>query len=81
MQTNVGQAVTKLTSGRYENIAVASRVATLLPEIGGEMAKMLGGWTKQLRVTFGRPAGATGELDRVSLAVRGKLVSNVTLAP
>ena len=38
-QTAVGDAAAKNTGGRYENIAAATRLATLLPEIGAQIAK------------------------------------------
>jgi hypothetical protein len=79
-QTNVGQAVTQISGGRYEGINSASRVATLLPEIGKEMAALLTGSSTLLRITLERPNGNSGELGRVSLGVTGKVVSAVALA-
>jgi hypothetical protein len=78
VQTDLGIAVTKLSGGRYEGINSASRVVSLLPELGAEVAKTLGA-TKVMRVTFERPAGATGELGRVGLSVTGKAISDVVL--
>jgi hypothetical protein len=77
IQTDVGQAVSKLSGGRYEGITVSNRLVTLLPEIGAQMAKTLGGDSRQFRITFDRPAGATGDLGRLSMGVAGKLASNV----
>jgi len=54
-QTQVGLAVTQATRGRYESIAVPTRLATLLPEIG-----------KQVAATVDRPAGKSGELGQLS---------------
>jgi hypothetical protein len=80
VQTNVGQAVTQISGGRYEGINSASRVATLLPELGKEMAPLLTGSSTLLRVTLERPNGNSGDLGRISLGVAGKLVSAVALA-
>jgi hypothetical protein len=56
VQTNVGLAVTQLTGGRYEGIAAASRLATLLPEIGTQVAKSHEKQSHQFRLTLQRPA-------------------------
>lgn len=77
IQTDLGQAVTKMTSGRFEVINVPARVATLLPEWGAEIAKTLGGTTKQLRVTVERTN--TGDLGRVSMGVAGKTIVDLAL--
>lgn len=79
VQTDVGQAVTKLSSGRFEVINQASRIGTLLPELGAQMATALAS-SKQLRVTFERPAGKTGDLGRISMGVTNKVVADLALA-
>ena len=79
MQTEVGLALTKMTSGRYENINSMSRYVTLMPELGAEVAKQSMGQTKQYRIVAERPEGKKGDLGRVSLGVSGKLVQNVQL--
>jgi hypothetical protein len=80
IQGELGQAVSKMSGGRYENINVPSRVVTLLPELGGEMAKALGTGSRQFRITVERPGGASGDLGKVALGVAGKLVSSVSIA-
>jgi hypothetical protein len=70
-QTEVGIGVTKITGGRFENIAAPSRVATLLPEIGAQVASMHERQVRQFRITAERPAGMSGELARVSMGTRG----------
>jgi hypothetical protein len=80
IQGELGQAVSKMSGGRYENIAVPNRVATLLPELGTEMGKSLGTGSRQFRITVERPAGASGDLGQVALGVAGKLVSSVSIA-
>jgi hypothetical protein len=79
IQGDLGQAVAKMSGGRFENIAVANRVVTLLPEIGSEMAKALGAGSRVLRVYVERPNGKSGDLGQISLGVAGTTVSSVTL--
>ena len=79
IQGELGQAAAKQTGGRFENLAVANRLATLLPEIGKEMGKTLGTGSKQFRITFERPGGASGDLGQLSAGVAGKIISTLTL--
>ena len=79
VQAEVGQAVAKQTGGRYENIAVANRLATLLPEIGAELSKTLGKGSRQFRFIVDRPAGASGDLGRMAMGVAGKTVASVVI--
>ena len=51
--------VAKLTSGRYESINAPSRIATLLPEIGAQVAKAAQGQSKQFRITAERAGRRT----------------------
>lgn len=69
-QTQVGLAVTQMTRGRYESIAAPTRLATLLPEIGKQVAESVAKQSKQFRVTVERPAGKSGELGKVSAGAR-----------
>ena len=79
-QTEVGVGLTKMTGGRFESIAAPNRIATLLPEIGTQVAKAHERQTRQFRITAERPAGASGELTRVSMAAFGGLeVASVSL--
>jgi hypothetical protein len=57
-QTEIGLAVTKLSGGRYENIAAASRLATLLPELGQHIADSHRLQSHQYRLTYERPPNA-----------------------
>ena len=52
----VGDAVAKNTGGRYDNIAAATRLATLLPEIGAQIAKS---HARQSRNSASRFSGQT----------------------
>lgn len=78
-QTNIGIAVTDLTRGRYEGINAGSRLATLLPELGEQVAQAVAQQGRQYRLVVDRPAGAKGDLGPVSLGARAGLkVVNVT---
>ena len=63
----------KATGGRYEALAVTSRLATLLPEMGQQLASIHTRQSKQFLVTVQRPAGVTGQLQnpRIELARQG----------
>ena len=64
VQTEVGLNVTKMVGGRYEAIAVGSRLATLLPEIGAQVAKSQENQSHQFRITIARSsAGNVGNLS------------------
>ena len=73
-QTQVGMAVTEMTRGRYESIAAPTRLATLLPEIGKQVAASHEKQSHQFRLTVERPAGASGDLGQVGAGARGGLV-------
>ena len=77
-QTAVGDAVAKNTGGRYDNIAAANRIATLLPEIGGQIAKSHVRQSRQFRITFQRPNGASGPLEQVGAGTRPGLTPALT---
>jgi hypothetical protein len=72
-QTQVGLAVTEATRGRYESIAAPTRLATLLPEIGKQVATSHEKQSHQFRITAERPAGAKGDLGQVGAGARGGL--------
>ena len=72
-QTNVGIGLTEITGGRYENIAAPNRLATLLPEIGLRVAKAHEFQRQQFKITVERPAGASGDVNKVSMAAFGAL--------
>jgi hypothetical protein len=80
-QTEVGINVAKMTGGIFESIATPIRLATLLPEIGREVAKIHESQARQFRITVERPAGASGELNNVTMGGEGGLtVTSVSLA-
>jgi hypothetical protein len=73
VQTNVGLAITQMTGGKYEGIAAASRLATLLPEIGAQVGKSHEKQSHQFRITVERPKGASGDLGNIGMSVRSGL--------
>jgi hypothetical protein len=79
LQEELGQILANNSGGRFEKINVANRVATLLPEIGAQLAKTLGGASRQFRLTVERPNGNSGALGKMSLGVVGKIVSSVSI--
>lgn len=72
-QTEVGINVTKMTGGRFESIASPIRLATLLPEIGTQVAMGHERQRHQFKITVQRAAGASGELNQVSMNAFGGL--------
>lgn len=62
-QALIAIPTTKATNGRYEAIAVSSRLGTLLPEFGTEIAALHTKHANQFRVTVQRPDGVSGQLQ------------------
>lgn len=80
VQTEVGMQIAKMTNGRYESIAATSRIATLLPEIGAQIAKGSQGANKQFRITAERAGGNSNEPSKISMGARnGLAVTSVTI--
>lgn len=81
VQTEVGMQVAKITNGRYENIAAVSRIGTLLPEIGAQVAKASQGGSKQFKITAERAGGNSKEPAQISMGARnGLAVTRVTIS-
>jgi hypothetical protein len=78
-QTAVGDAAAKNTGGRYENIAAATRLATLLPEIGAQIAKSHERQSHQFRLTLQRPNGVSGAMGQIGAQTRTGLNSSLTI--
>ena len=76
-QQMVGEVATTNSGGVFEVINVSNRLATLLPEIGTEVAKTMGGSARQIRVTAERQQ--SGDFGRVGLGVTGAVVSQLAL--
>jgi hypothetical protein len=68
-QVQVGKYLTDGTGGRYEAIAAATAIATLLPEYGEMVAAAHAFQSRQYRVTAERPAGATGPLGELAMGL------------
>src|ERR1051325_11234079 len=51
-QVDLGINIAKLSGGRYENFSGTNRLATLLPEIGKDVAKSIAVQSHQYRVTY-----------------------------
>ena len=73
VQQELGMNVAKYTSGRYEAINAASRIATLLPEIGAQVAKGAERQSQQFRITAERPSGASGAPSKLSMSAKSGL--------
>jgi hypothetical protein len=80
VQIEVGQNVTRFTNGRYEAVSLASRLGTLLPELGKLVASSYPREGGRFLITVERPAGAKGELQKVTLQAKGRLrASNLSI--
>jgi hypothetical protein len=74
-QFRVATAVTKYSGGTYESINNATRLASLLPEIGQTVTTAVQRHRRQFRITATRPAGATGAVGKVDVGVQSPLVT------
>ena len=79
IQIEVGQVVTRMTGGRYENINNISRYATLLPELGAEIKKQGAGTTRMFRITVQRPEGKKGPLGKISVSAGALSLTSVRM--
>ncbi len=68
-QVQAGKLLADQTGGRYEAIAAATRIATLLPEYGEIVANAHRFQSQQYLVTVERPAGATGALAELAMGL------------
>ena len=66
-QFRVGTAVAKYSGGTYESINNPTRLETLLPAIGENVAASVERARQQFRITAGRPSGATGAVGKVTV--------------
>ncbi|MGH9237674.1 MAG: hypothetical protein ACRD3G_06505 [Vicinamibacterales bacterium] len=78
-QIDLGQRVTKMTGGRYENINNMTRYVTLLPELGADVAKQATGNTRQFRITAQRPDGKKGDFGKLAMSSGPRAVTSVRL--
>jgi hypothetical protein len=76
VQQELGMGITKTTNGRYEAINAPSRIATLLPDLGAQIAKGSQGKSRQFRITAEHSASPS----KISMSGRnGKIVTSVTI--
>ena len=67
-QTAIGTGLAQVSGGRYEKINASSRLATLLPEIGQQIAKSNVRQTHQYRVTY-ESAGGGNAAKGISVGI------------
>ena len=77
-QVHVGKSVADMTGGRYEAIAAATRIPSLLGEFGQMITEAHAFQSHQYIVTVERPAGATGTLGQM---MAGPKRTGVRLTP
>jgi hypothetical protein len=78
LQTEVGLAVTKLSGGRYENIAAATRLVTLLPEFAKQIGVSQLRQTHEYRITYQRdskqpPQRISAALSKLRIGLQAQL--------
>jgi hypothetical protein len=73
-QTQIGLSVTQYTGGKYESINSAQRIQSLLSEWGKVVSTMVERQSHQFRVTAERPAGASGDIGKISMGAKSPLV-------
>ena len=78
LQTEVGLAVTKLSGGRYENIAAATRLVTLLPEFAKQIGQSHLRQTHEYRITYQRdskqpPQRISASLSKLRIGLQAQL--------
>ena len=73
-QTQIGMSVTQYTGGKFENINSAQRIQSLLTDWGKEVSTMVERQSHQFRVTADRPAGASGDIGKISMGAKSPLV-------
>jgi hypothetical protein len=71
LQGMIAAPATKMTNGRYEEIAVPARLDTVLPEWGKDLAALQIRQTKQFRVTVERTSSGELKDPRIELARPG----------
>jgi len=77
VQGELGIGVAKMTGGRFENIAAPSRLATLMPELGAQIAASHQKQSSQFRITVERP-NAAAPVGGISVSARGVKVTGVS---
>lgn len=70
-QANVALPTTKATGGRFETLAVANKLDTLLPEWGHDLATLATQQGAQFRVTVERSRGGELQMPTIEIARQG----------
>ena len=76
-QSNMGNQLTAMTGGRFEEINAATRLDTLLPEIGKRIAQSVAKQKYEYRLTFEAPKGALASAAPtigVEVAIKGATI-------
>jgi len=68
-QAQIGGQIVKASRGKFEAMTQFSRLSTLLPEWGKEIAASHTKQTNQFRAIIDRPGGATGALSNPGLRI------------
>jgi hypothetical protein len=71
LQGIIAMPIVKATNGRYQSLAASSRLATLLPEWGRDLAVLHDRQINQVRVTVERTRGGELQNPRIELARPG----------
>jgi hypothetical protein len=71
LQSVIAMPIVKATGGRYESLAISSRLATLLPEWGTDLATLHNRQINQVRVTVERTRGGPLQNPQIELARPG----------
>ena len=71
VQTQIGLALTKLSGGRYENIAANTRLVTLMPEMAKQIAESNVRQTHQYRITYERPGKDPKPAQQIAAGLTG----------
>ena len=66
-QALIAGPIVKASGGKFETMVAFSRLATLLPEWGKEIALAHARQTTQFRAVIERPGGATGPLNNIGM--------------
>jgi len=76
VQTQVGLAITKMTGGRYESIAVASRLPSLMVEYGKQVARSSLLQSHQYRLSCDK---SPSKAPKMSVSTSNPNVADITL--
>jgi hypothetical protein len=79
-QALIATPLVNATKGKFETMVAFSRLSTLLPEWGKEIAASHTKQTNQYRVVIDRPGGATGQLNNPGLRIT-RPGANGTVSP